>query len=119
MATWMHIQIMSEPVLRGEINLRIFDKAAWQIDNGMDKDTVINHFTLMFEWLKNHNMLSKDGLDILDIGIDNATSLNEQLVTEEGAEFLTKYYDKLISESEYNVSLEGYLLSSYYSKFKA
>lgn len=99
--------------------MRIFDKAAWQIDNGMDKDTVINHFTLMFEWLKNHNMLSKDGLDILYIGIDNATSLNEQLVTEEGAEFLTKYYDKLISESEYNVSLEGYLLSSYYSKFKA
>ena len=99
--------------------MQIFDKAAWQIDNGMDEDTVINHFTLVFEWLKDHNMLSKDGLDILDIGIDDDTSLNEQLVTSEGAKFLSEYYDKLISESEYDVSHEEDLLSDYYSKFKS
>lgn len=110
---------MLAPVLRGEISLQIFDKAAWQIDNGMDEDTVISHFTLVFEWLNDHNMLSKDGLDILDIGIDEDTSLNEQLVTEEGAKFLAEYYDKLISESEYDVSIEEDLLSSYYSKFKS
>ena len=60
-----------------------------------------------------------NGLDILDIGIDEDTSLNEQLVTEEGAKFLAEYYDKLISESEYDVSIEEDLLSSYYSKFKS
>lgn len=62
---------------------------------------------------------SRGELTCWHIGIDEDTSLNEQLVTEEGAKFLAEYYDKLISESEYDVSIEEDLLSSYYSKFKS
>ena len=99
--------------------MQVYDKAAWQIDNGINKDVVINHFTLVFEWLQAHNMLSKNGKDILDIGIDDDTSLNEQLVTTEGAKFLSAYYDRLIEQSEYKTSVEEDLLSSYYDQFKS
>ena len=97
--------------------MQVYDKAAWQIDNGMNENVVINHFTLVFEWLQAHDMLSKDGKDILDIGIDGDTSLNERLVTAEGAKFLSAYYDKLIEQSEYNTSVEEDLLPCYYDKF--
>lgn len=98
--------------------MKIFDKAAWQIDNGVSKETVIRHFTLMFNWLNDKGLLNADGKEILDIGIGEDASLNDRLVTDEGADFLNKYYDDLIIESEYNTSVEQRLIEEKYNEFK-
>jgi hypothetical protein len=98
--------------------MKIYDKAAWQIDNRMNEKTVIKHFSFIFSWLKEHNMLNKDGLDVLDIVIDQDLSLNESLVTAVGVKFLDMYYDEIITQSEYDIELEETLLSSLYENFK-
>ena len=90
--------------------MKIFDKASWQIDNGMNEEVVIAHFKFIFEWLKEHNMLSPSGLEILDIGIDEDVSLHEGLVNERGLHFLDEYYDKLIADSQYDVAREKVLI---------
>ena len=82
--------------------MKIFDKASWQIDNGMNEEVVIAHFKFIFEWLNEHDMLSPSGLEILDIGIDEDVSLHEGLVNERGLHFLDEYYDKLIADSQYD-----------------
>ncbi len=97
--------------------MTIYDKASWQIDNNINQDMVIEHFSMVFKWLKQHDMLSKDGNDILSFGIDEDASLNSQLLNDNGNKFLSEYYDKLIEVSQYDISKEEKLLDSYYLEF--
>jgi len=96
--------------------MNIYDKASWQLDGGMDLEVVIKHFELMFDWLNEKNFLSDDGKEMLEIGIDDSISLNENHVTSEGKDFLDSIYDKLISESDYDVTIEKELLDKFYRK---
>lgn len=97
--------------------MTVYDKASWQIDNGINKNVVIEHFSTVFKWLKKHDMLNKDGNDILSFGIDEDTSLDDQLITDEGKRFLSEYYDKLIEISQYDGSKEETMLDSYFQEF--
>lgn len=81
--------------------MRIIDKAAWQIDGGLQEETVVKHFKNVFTWLNLHGMLSEEGKEELEGGIDDSASLNEDLVTSEGLDFLEKYYDHYIASIEY------------------
>lgn len=81
--------------------MKIIDKAAWQIDGGVPEELVVKHFQTVFLWLDQHEMLSDEGKEELDDGIDSCASLNEDLVTPEAFDFLEKCYD------EYLKLLEG------------
>ena len=96
--------------------MKIFDKASWQTDGGMDEEVVIAHFQFIFEWLKEHNMLNMDGLEIWEIGIDEDVSLHEGLVNKPGFDFLDQYYDKLITDSNYDITREKILLEQFMQK---
>ena len=98
--------------------MRIFDKAAWQIDNGVPYEIVEEHFSLVFNWLNEQGLLSADGKEILDIGIDESVSLSDSLVTEDGAKFLEMFYEAMITQSSYDVSTEKQLLPEMYTKYK-
>ncbi len=76
--------------------MKIYDKAVWQIDGGIPYELVVNHFKIVFTWLNKHDMLSEEGKEELEDGIDGEASLNEQLLTQEGTSFLDKYYDKFL-----------------------
>ena len=77
----------------------IFDKAAWHIDAGEERDEVISKFNDVFAFLYEKNLLSDDGIELYELGIDQSCSLNDSMVTEEGANFLEKYYDQIINYS--------------------
>ena len=98
--------------------MKIFDKAAWQIDGGVSFNDVKRHFELVIKWLEKRNLLSSDGREISDIGVDESFSLNESMVTGEGADFLEQYYDELIKRSQYDTSVEEKLLTDFYLQFK-
>lgn len=95
--------------------MKVFDKAAWQIDNGVDEVTVISHFKFILGWLNEHDMLSPDGLEILETGIDEDVSLHEGMVNERGLHFLNEFYDKLITDAEYNVAHEKALIEKLFA----
>ena len=96
---------------------KIIDKASWQIDNGLDKNNVIEHFIFIFKWLDKNNLLASDGKEILDIGIDASISLNEKMVTEKALKFLEKYYDEYIKNIQYGIKEDEKLLDEYYKDF--
>lgn len=95
--------------------MKVFDKASWQIDNGVDEVTVIAHFEFIFGWLNEHDMLSPDGLEILETGIDEDVSLHEGMVNERGLHFLNEFYDKLITDTEYDVAHEKALIEKLFA----
>ena len=93
-----------------KMDLKIYDKAQWHIDNGMEAEGVIKHFVFIFNWLNEFNLLSSDGIEMLDIGIDSSISLNEKMVNISGKNFLEKNYDKYISLIDYGKTNNSKLL---------
>lgn len=77
--------------------MKIYDKAQWHIDAGEDPHEVIGKFQEVFSFLEAHKMLSDDGLEIFEFGIDSSVSLNDKMVSQEGKQFLEKYYDVVIN----------------------
>lgn len=96
---------------------KVIDKAAWHIDKGMSKKQAVSHFKFIFEWLEKNKLLSEDGKEILDIGIDESVSLNEKMVKKEAVDFLEKYYDEYTESIRYGIKENKKLLDKYYAEF--
>jgi hypothetical protein len=79
--------------------MKIYDKAAWHIDNGESREDVLEKFRLVFEYLERHGWLSPDGQEILGLGIDASVSLNEAMTTPAGKAFLDAEYDNCLALS--------------------
>lgn len=77
--------------------MKIYDKAAWHIDGGEKKEDVLRRFSIIFSYLAKNNMLTDEGKEILELGIDSSVSLHERMVNESGKTFLDKEYDTLLS----------------------
>lgn len=86
--------------------VKVFDKASWHIDGGEDPKKVVTRFKDIFICLKKLHLLNDDGLEVLDNAMDDSVSLHQGLVTDEGYDFLTKYYDKSIIASELKKNYE-------------
>ena len=67
---------------------------------GLDlKEDVIKKFSLIFDFLEKEGMLTDEGKEILELGIDTSISLHERMVNEKGKIFLDEKYDFLLSLS--------------------
>lgn len=93
----MKFQIAFKQELIGEINMIIYDKASWHIDAGMNEQEVLQRLQKVFNFLNENDMLSDEGKEQYEIGIDDSCSLNERTVTSKGNEFLKEYYNDVIN----------------------
>lgn len=82
--------------------MKIIDKAAWQIDGGIPEEFVVKHFQFVFLWLYNHEMLSDEGVEEFEDGVDSCASLNEDLITLDALIFLDTCYDEYLKLIEAN-----------------
>lgn len=99
----------------------IIDKVAWQIDGGIPEDLVISHFNTVFTWLDDHKMLSAEGKEELEDGIDDCASLNKEMITMEGLAFLEACYNeylRVIAKDKYGIDFNGEELEKIYRKYR-
>ena len=80
--------------------LKVYDKAEWHIDAGENSKVVISRFKLIMNFLKAKSMLSNEGEEIIDIGIESSISIHERMLTNSGKEFIESYYDNIINKNE-------------------
>lgn len=99
--------------------MKIIDKAAWQIDGGVPADKVVSHFQNMFAWMGAHGMLTEDGEEELEDGIDDCASLNDELINERGMVFLESCYDDYLRavKHRYGEDENGGLLECIWRKY--
>ena len=76
--------------------MKVYDKAAWHIDAGENRDEVIKRFSIIFSYLLKNDMLSSEGKEIMDIGVDSSVSLHERMVNESGKNFLDSRCNELL-----------------------
>ena len=74
---------------------KVYDKAKWYIDEGQDEKIIVRYFDILFKWLYSKNMLSSEGLEILEIGIDKEISLHSDMLTDRGNKFIQKNYKEI------------------------
>ena len=84
--------------------IKIYDKASWHIDAGEGKDEVLTKLNIVFGFLNDNSLLSDEGEEIFDLGIDTSCSLNENMVTAEGKYFLDTKYDLIINCSSAEIA---------------
>ena len=78
--------------------MKIFDKISWHIDAGEDLMTNIQRFEVIFDYLNSHDMLSEEGKEIFELGIDKESSLHSKLLTDNGILFCEKYEDEIVGK---------------------
>ena len=76
---------------------KVYDKASWHIDAGEPTSSVLSHFKFIIDWCNQNNLLTDEGKEILELGIDASISIHSRLLNERGIMFMTKYYDMFIS----------------------
>lgn len=81
--------------------MKVYDKAEWQIDGGVDKPIVERHFKLLFSWLNAKGLLSSDGKEIFELDSFGDVSLHSGLLTNEGNIFIDKNYDEIAKMFSY------------------
>lgn len=88
--------------------LKIYDKAQWHIDAGENLANVTSKMKGVLIFLDSKGMLSSEGKEILDLGVDSSVSIHERMVTDEGKWFMESCYDKVINKNadEIAISLE-------------
>ena len=84
---------------------KVYDKAKWQIENGKDSVEVLKHFKMILQWCEKKYLLSDEGLETLSFGVDESISLHSRMFTKRGNAFMEKYYDKYISATEVQESM--------------
>ncbi len=95
--------------------IKVYDKAQWHIDAGENKDIVILKLEEVFSFLEDKELLTDEGKEIVEMGIDSSVSIHERMLISEGNNFLDKYYDEVINLGPGEI-LEG--LKEKYMEFK-
>ena len=85
--------------------LKVYDKAKWHIDAGEDSRTVIDKLKVVLEFLDKEGMLTSEGKEIMDLGVDSSISIHERMLTDKGRNFMESNYDKLMHLSAKNIRI--------------
>ena len=100
--------------------MKIIDKAAWQIDGGVPVNLVVRHFITVFTWLYDHDMLTEEGIEEFEDGVDDCASLNDELVNTKGMLFLESCYDeylKSVAKEFYGKDIGGKIIEKIYTAY--
>lgn len=77
---------------------KIYDKAAWHIEN-TEKSSVLSYFEKLMDFLKTHNYLNDYGLEIYALGVDTSLSITSKMLTEEGNRCMSSAYDGFLKNN--------------------
>lgn len=96
--------------------MKVVDKISWHVDAGENLSDHIHRFQVILDFLNTHSMLSTDGKEVLEIGIDSATSLNSKMLTPAGLAFCECNANMLVGiEAE---TLGALLMAMEYIEYK-
>ncbi len=93
---------------------KVYDKAKWHIDAGENQEEVLSKMRTLFAFLDSQNLLTDEGKEIIDIGIDSSVSIHSRMLTEKGNDFMDGYYDSVINANKKEFSAA---LNSAYMEF--
>jgi hypothetical protein len=83
----------------------VYDKVSWHFPEGKNcpsLEVAKKHFIVIMEWLNKNELLSEEGIEYFNLGIDSDFSLTSSMLTEIGNEILDKSYKIWLKSINYN-----------------
>jgi len=84
--------------------IKVYDKVSWHYPEGKNYSSLEaakSHFIAIMNWLKENELLSEEGKEICDLGIDSDFSLTSSMLNGKGNDIITKYYSDWLRSFDY------------------
>ena len=81
-----------------------YDKVSWHFPDGENcpnLEAAKVHFDVVMNWLESQHLLSVEGHEAMEIGIDSDFSLTSYMLTDKGNELLATCYADWVSTVQY------------------
>ena len=98
-----------------------YDKVSWHFPEGKgcpDLDAAKVHFDVVMSWLESHDLLSKEGQEAMEVGIDSDFSLTSHMTTDKGNRLLAACYSDWIRTMSYGTRPSVKLLNQCLQKIE-
>ena len=83
---------------------KTYDKVSWHFPDGKNCpsfEAAKAHFDVLMEWLQSRRLLSEEGQEAMDIGVDSDFSLTSYMLTDRGNDLLTARYTEWVRTMTY------------------
>ena len=98
-----------------------YDKVSWHFPDGKhcpSLEAAKIHFDIVMHWLESQNLLSSEGREAIEIGIDSDFSLTSYMITDEGNQLLATCYAEWTRTIQYGTRPSVKLLEDCLRKFQ-
>ncbi len=85
-------------------NIEVYDKVSWHFPEGQNcpsLEAAKVHFIAVMEWLKENNLLSKEGKEVVELGVDSEFSITSSMLNSEGNKVFKKHYSDWLRSIDY------------------
>ena len=90
-------------------NFKVYDKVSWHYPEGNNcpsLEAAKKHFKIIMEWLYKHNLLSEEGKEIYEAGIDADFSITSDMLNIKGKKIFDKYYSVWLEQIDYSQDID-------------
>lgn len=102
-------------------NMVVFDKVSWHYPEGHgcpSLDAAKLHFIAVMAWLKKNNLLSDEGKEVLELGIDADFSIVSSMLNAKGNDIFKQYYSNLLKSINYSNKIDLHVLDDALLEYK-
>lgn len=99
----------------------VYDKVSWHFPEGKNcpsLEAAKSHFEILMKWAKENNLLSLEGEEIFDLGVDEDFSITSSMLNKKGNAILSGYYSDWLKTINYFGDVDMKVLDSGLSKHK-
>lgn len=103
-------------------NIIVYDKVSWHYPEGENcpnLEAAKLHFSIAMKWLKENDLLSDEGKEIFEIGIDADSSLTSSMLNEKGNFIIKNYYSIWLKTLNYSTTSDCRILDDGLRKYKS
>lgn len=92
---------------------KVYDKVSWHFPEGKNcpsLEVALNHIEIIMKWLNENNLLSAEGVEMLEIGIDSDFSITSTMLSKNGNEIMSQNYSEWLKTIRYTYAYNFKLL---------
>jgi hypothetical protein len=102
--------------------ITVYDKVSWHYPEGKDcpgLEAAKVHFVEVMNWLKENSLLSDEGEETLELGVDADFSISSSMLNEKGNDVLKKHYSSWLKTIDYSENIDLKILDDGLREYKS
>lgn len=73
---------------------KVYDKVSWYMNDGKLPKDIVSYFEKLSKWLISNDLISGEGKEILEMGVNQELSLTSAMLNDKGNYIFSTYYNQ-------------------------